>query len=383
MITLAIDFGTTMIRTAVFRRGNTEVIIEDGQIPSFVYLDKELKFGRAAEVKLLTKKNQVIWDVKRLVGLRATDPDVIDYCNRHGMKAGGDNYSLKLIIKGLDRTYEFSVQGIITEFLKYVIERAQEKLDEPIDSLCLTYPPAWNENQKREFYGYAQQIAGIKHIQLVSETVASCLMGPYGLTENAQYIILIDGGGGTFDVTIMKLSLVGGYEVLYTNGVPVGGVTFTNHIQDLIVQSIYINIGENARITPSVMNKIRTTSEEVKTRLNVESSVSDSIEVGSEIVYFVITGHRFGIQARADLHRCEEVILDALKFVKDKNITLSGVQLCGKGIQFAPLQATIKKCMDVSECGFQSNTVVRGAALFMEMDGFKSRHVEGDNCMGN
>ena len=205
MILLGIDFGTTMIRAAVFRRGNTEVIIEDGEIPSFVYLDEGLLFGRAAEVKMLTKKNQVLWDVKRLIGLRATDPDVIDYCNRHGMKAGGDSYSLKLLVKGLRKTYEFSVQGIITEFLKYVIEKAQEKMDEPIDSLCLTYPPAWNENQKREFYGCAQQIAGIKHIQLVSETVASCLMGPYGPAENAQYVLLIDCGGGTLYIGVWRV----------------------------------------------------------------------------------------------------------------------------------------------------------------------------------
>ena len=179
MVKIAIDTGTTFIRIAHFKNGTWEWLTLEEGIPSYVYLGETLQFGDSAKSRRKTKSTMVISNIKKLIGLRANDPGVREFCRNFSIEAAGDEQSLILIAYDNNKQYQYSVREVITEFFNYAISKVKEKVDGEIDFLCLTYPPSWNENMKREFYNCARDVDGIKHIQLITETAATCISAGY------------------------------------------------------------------------------------------------------------------------------------------------------------------------------------------------------------
>lgn len=161
--------------------------------------------------------------------------------------------------------------------LKELKRRAEDYLKEDISKAVVTVPAYFNDSQ-RQATKDAGMIAGLEILRIINEPTAASLA--YGLQKKTQGLIAIyDLGGGTFDISILKLK-DGIFEVLATNGdTHLGGDDFDQLLVDVMVEDIFqtqgLRVGEN----PDLMQTVRLEAERVKIRLSDETQAQAVIEL--------------------------------------------------------------------------------------------------------
>src|ERR1700683_2496831 len=198
--------------------------------PSVVSVDEDGKVivGEPARALLLTKPDRTIYSVKRLMGRGVADvqeelkifPFRIDPAGRSVIRVGlGDKW--------------FTPPEISAFILRELKSWAENYFKEPVDRAVITVPAYFNDAQ-RQATKDAGKIAGLEVLRLVNEPTAAALA--YGLHKQKRgYVAVYDFGGGTFDISILKLvSTTEGdiYQVLSTNGdTHLGGDDIDNEMQ--------------------------------------------------------------------------------------------------------------------------------------------------------
>ncbi|HSF10572.1 MAG TPA: Fe-S protein assembly chaperone HscA, partial [Nitrospirales bacterium] len=171
----------------------------------------------------------------------------------------------------------FSPPQVSAMILKELKRRAEDYLKEDISKAVVTVPAYFNDSQ-RQATKDAGMIAGLEILRIINEPTAASLA--YGLQKKTQGLIAIyDLGGGTFDISILKLK-DGIFEVLATNGdTHLGGDDFDQLLVDVMVDDIFqtqgLKVGEN----PDLMQTIRLEAERVKIRLSDETQARAVIEL--------------------------------------------------------------------------------------------------------
>ncbi|HXE07801.1 MAG TPA: Fe-S protein assembly chaperone HscA [Acidobacteriaceae bacterium] len=214
---VGIDLGTTNSLVA-FMQGDRPAIIpgEDGDrlVPSVVAFDEQHGFvvGNAARATLLTDPTSAVYSAKRLMG-RGVD-DVQDELKLfpfqlvEGLKPGE---VLKLKVGGLTLTPPEISAYVLLQLKK----NAERFFGAPVTKAVVTVPAYFNDAQ-RQATKDAGRIAGFDVLRLVNEPTAAALA--YGLDKNRDGLIAVyDLGGGTFDISILKLH-EGIFEVVATGG---------------------------------------------------------------------------------------------------------------------------------------------------------------------
>ncbi|MBL4783235.1 MAG: Fe-S protein assembly chaperone HscA [Porticoccaceae bacterium] len=206
---VGIDLGTTNTLVATVRSGSAEAL-PDSQgavlLPSVVRYEAEgIVVGGAAKAQASSDPKNTIVSAKRFMGRgrESIDDSVYDFAEGEGM------------VRFVTRAGNISPVEASAEILKIVNRRAEEALDGPLDGAVLTVPAYFDEAQ-RQATKDAATLAGIKVLRLLSEPTAAAIA--YGLDENDSGLIAVyDLGGGTFDISILRLSR-GVFEVLATGG---------------------------------------------------------------------------------------------------------------------------------------------------------------------
>ena len=214
---VGIDLGTTNSLVA-FMQGDAPVVIpgEDGSrlVPSVVALDEkdEPVVGNAARKYLIETPTRAIYSVKRLMG-RGLE-DVKEELKLFPFSVAEDSQPgaiLKLKL-GVHSTTAPEISAIILRQLK---RNAERYFGAPVTQAVITVPAYFNDAQ-RQATKDAGRIAGLEVLRLVNEPTAASLA--YGLDKKRDGIVAVyDLGGGTFDVSILKLH-EGIFEVISTNG---------------------------------------------------------------------------------------------------------------------------------------------------------------------
>jgi molecular chaperone DnaK/molecular chaperone HscA len=221
---VGIDLGTTNSLVA-FMQGDTPVIIpgEDGDrlVPSVVAFDHERGFvvGNAARATLLTDAASAVYSAKRLMGRGIEDVQeelkLFPFKLVEGLKPGD---VLKLEVGGLTLT-----PPEISAYVLLQLKRNAERFfGAPVTRAVITVPAYFNDAQ-RQATKDAGRIAGLEVLRLVNEPTAAALA--YGLDKKTaesangkdRLIAVYDFGGGTFDISILKLH-EGIFEVIATGG---------------------------------------------------------------------------------------------------------------------------------------------------------------------
>jgi molecular chaperone DnaK/molecular chaperone HscA len=214
---VGIDLGTTNSLVA-FMQGDQPTIIpgEDGDrlVPSVVAFDQEHGFvvGNAARATLLTDAASAVYSVKRLMGRGVEDVQeelkLFPFKLVDGLQPGD---VLKLEVGGLQLTPP-EVSAYILQQLK---KNAERFFGAPVTKAVITVPAYFNDAQ-RQATKDAGRIAGLEVLRLVNEPTAAALA--YGLDKQRDGLIAVyDFGGGTFDISILKLH-EGIFEVIATGG---------------------------------------------------------------------------------------------------------------------------------------------------------------------
>ncbi|MBV8834421.1 MAG: Fe-S protein assembly chaperone HscA [Acidobacteriaceae bacterium] len=212
---VGIDLGTTNSLVAVMELTGPR-ILEDPQgrkiVPSIVSVTSEGKLvaGEEAREMLLTAPERTVYSVKRLMGRGIAD--VGEELKLFPFRIAENSESVIRLRLG-DRT--FTPPEISAAVLRTLKENAEAALGAPVTEAVITVPAYFNDAQ-RQATKDAGRLAGLEVLRLVNEPTAASLA--YGLDKRQNGIVAVyDFGGGTFDISILRLH-DGIFEVLATNG---------------------------------------------------------------------------------------------------------------------------------------------------------------------
>ena len=248
---VGIDLGTTNSLVAYVKNGVPIVIRDrsgDGLVPSVVSVseDHTVFVGREAERRLLTDPARTVYSVKRFMGKGVHD--IGDESRLFPFRVGGGTGGPGGIVKiGLGER-EFTAPEISAFILRELKHRAeaffaeQGEIDPEVDRAVITVPAYFNDAQRTATRD-AGRIAGLDILRIINEPTAASLA--YGLDKrHAGLIAVYDFGGGTFDISILRVE-DGVFQVLSTNGdTHLGG----DDIDQLLTQSLLDVFGNNGAV---------------------------------------------------------------------------------------------------------------------------------------
>ncbi len=279
---VGIDLGTTNSLIATMQ-GDTPVVIpgEDGSaiVPSVVAFDEEtangFAVGNAARKVLLTNAADAVYSVKRLMGrdLADVEPELklFPFHLAHGLKPGE---VLKLKVGGLTLT-----PPEISAYILLQLKRNAERFfGAEVKQAVITVPAYFNDAQ-RQATKDAGRIAGLEVLRLVNEPTAAALA--YGLDKQRDGIIAVyDLGGGTFDISILKLH-EGIFEVIATGGdTHLGGDDIDNLLLGVALEDIRGDLGVDISGDAEAVQALRAAVIEAKIALSTRETSRIELEIG-------------------------------------------------------------------------------------------------------
>src|ERR1700756_1516449 len=254
---VGIDLGTTNSLVA-FMQGDTPVVIpgEDGQnlVPSVVALDEhdQIIVGSAARKYLIETPERAVYSIKRLMG-RGVE-DIQEELKLFPFRLADDLQPGEVLrIKLGEKT--FTPPEISAFILRQLKRNAERFFNAPVMKADITVPAYFNDTQ-RQATKDAGRIAGLEVLRLVNDPTAASLA--YGLDEKQNGVVAVyDLGGGTFDVSILKLH-DGIFEVIATNGdTHLGGDDIDNLLIAIAIDDIQGELGIDVRANAETVQAIR------------------------------------------------------------------------------------------------------------------------------
>jgi len=262
---VGIDLGTTNSLVAIVENGTPRVLPgPDGNklVPSVIYFDEagEVLVGNGAKRKMVEKPKNTVFSIKRFMGKGLSDvredlpllPFEVSTESEH---------IIRLKIFGRDYTPPELSAFILRELKR----NAEAALGEEVVNAVITVPAYFNDAQ-RQATKDAGRIAGLDVLRIVNEPTAASLA--YGLDKKNQGTIAVyDFGGGTFDISILKLS-EGIFEVLSTSGdTHLGG----DDIDEALIRLVLNEVGEEGHAEiPAIRKAMNMAKEDLSSRESTE-----------------------------------------------------------------------------------------------------------------
>ncbi|KAL2159750.1 hypothetical protein VTH06DRAFT_1883 [Thermothelomyces fergusii] len=276
---VGIDLGTTYSCVGVFREDRCEIIANDQgnrTTPSFVaFTDTERLIGDAAKNQVAMNPHNTVFDAKRLIGRKFTDPEVQADMKHFPFKVIDRNGKPVIEVEFKGETKVFTPEEISSMVLTKMRETAESYLGGPVTNAVITVPAYFNDSQ-RQATKDAGLIAGLNVLRIINEPTAAAIA--YGLDKKAEgerNVLIFDLGGGTFDVSLLTIE-EGIFEVKSTAGdTHLGGEDFDNRLVNHFIAEFKRNLSTNAR----ALRRLRTACERAKRTLS--SSAQTSIEIDS------------------------------------------------------------------------------------------------------
>ena len=270
---VGIDLGTTNSLVA-YMQGDTPTVIpgEDGErlVPSVVaWTDDGVVVGNAARGTLMSDAASAVYSAKRLMGRDVADVQeelkLFPFKLAEGLQPGE---VLKVSVGGLMLT----PPEISAYVLMQLKKNAERFFGGPVTKAVITVPAYFNDAQ-RQATKDAGRIAGLEVLRLVNEPTAAALA--YGLDKNRDGLIAVyDFGGGTFDISILKLH-EGIFEVIATGGdTHLGGDDIDNLLIAIALDDIAGDLGEDVRSNGEAVQAIRKAVIEAKILLSTADAAT-------------------------------------------------------------------------------------------------------------
>ena len=331
-----IDLGTTNSLVAAVVSGSPEVILDhDGRalLPSVVrYMpDGTVEVGRAALESARFDSKSTIASAKRLIGRKKVD--LTDAA--HLPYDLVDERSMVLIrtVQGLKSPVEVSA-----EILKTLVARAEERLGGELVGAVVTVP-AYFDDAQRQATKDAARLANLNVLRLLNEPTAAALA--YGLDNEAEGVYMVyDLGGGTFDVSLLKLTK-GVFEVLATGGnAALGGDDFDHRLFCYVLEQHpelgILESDDKRHLLDAARRAKEALTEAAETRIELTLSTGARIdEVVTRETFDRLTAHL----VRKTLCAVERVLADA-KVEKDE---VRGIVLVGGSTRMPAVRAAVRE----------------------------------------
>ena len=253
---VGIDLGTTNSLIAYMGEKGPEVIRDqagNALVPSIVYYDhhkERLLVGEEARDRLITEPRKAIYSVKRFMGKGSGDVQE-DLSLVPFQIAGGSEHVIGFQMG--ERV--FTPPEISAFILRDLKKRASQFFGEEVSQAVITVPAYFNDAQ-RQATKDAGHLAGLDVLRIVNEPTAASLA--YGIDRKDEAIVAVyDLGGGTFDISILKLK-EGIFEVLSTNGdTHLGGDDIDNRLITMVIDELEQREGAGIAQDPALFQAIR------------------------------------------------------------------------------------------------------------------------------
>lgn len=266
-----IDLGTTNSLIASVRAGVAETLPDhDGHhmLPSVVqYGETGVVVGEAARAGAAEDPLNTIVSVKRLMGRGVEDLKTLGNQLPYEFSTDGGN-----VPRLLTRAGEVTPVEVSAEIIRSLVSRASETLAGELDGVVITVP-AYFDDPQRQATKDAAQLAGVNVLRLLNEPTAAAIA--YGLDTGSEGVVAIyDLGGGTFDISLLRLSH-GVFEVLATGGdSALGGDDFDRAIAEWMLESS----GHEASLSPGQVRRLMMEARVIKEALSLEDTVQIDIQ---------------------------------------------------------------------------------------------------------
>jgi molecular chaperone HscA len=266
-LAVGIDLGTTNSLVAALRSGLSEPLADaDGQVilPSAVrYHADRVEVGQAAKTAAATDPFNTVLSVKRLMGRGLSDVKQLGEQLPYRFVGGESHMPFIETVQGPKSPVEVSA-----DILKVLRQRAEQVLGGDLVGAVITVP-AYFDDAQRQATKDAAKLAGLNVLRLLNEPTAAAVA--YGLDQNAEGVVAIyDLGGGTFDISILRLT-GGVFEVLATGGdTALGGDDFDHAIASWIIGET----GLSADIDPAAQRSLLQVACAAKEALTNDASVA-------------------------------------------------------------------------------------------------------------
>ena len=273
-LAVGIDLGTTNSLVATVRSGQTEVLPDldnDFLLPSVVHygLDVDdnlvITVGKYAKSNAVNDPQNTVSSVKRLMGRNLSDIDAVHFPYTFSQTDNG------VPLLNLPNNQVNPIQ-VSSEILIALAQRAKQSLGGEIDGAVITVP-AYFDDAQRQATKDAAKLAGLHVLRLLNEPTAAAIA--YGLDTGKEGVIAVyDLGGGTFDISILRLHK-GVFEVLATGGdSALGGDDFDRLLADYLKNQL----GFENNTDPYINQKIIDETVKIKVALSQQDLALANIE---------------------------------------------------------------------------------------------------------
>jgi molecular chaperone DnaK len=354
---IGIDLGTTNSAMAILEAGQP-VVLENAEgsriTPSVVAIDAKTGnrlVGTIARRQAVTNPENTIFSIKRFMGRKFDDPIVQEAIKRVPYRVTrASNGDVRVIMGGK----EYSPPEISAMILQKLRADAEAKLGDKVTQAVITVPAYFNDAQ-RQATKDAGQIAGLEVLRIVNEPTAASLA--YGLDKAGrdEVIAVYDLGGGTFDISILRVG-EGVVEVLATNGDTfLGGDDFDRAVMDWLIAEVKRDQGIDLSADRVALQRVREAAEKAKVELSSTQSTEINLPFisanASGPIHLQMTLTRSKLEQLSEdlIGRTKEPVEKALADAKVKASDVDEVVLVGGQTRMPAVQALVKKLFNGKE----------------------------------
>jgi L1 cell adhesion molecule like protein len=355
---IGIDLGTTYSCVGVVKNNKVEIITNENgtkilpSIVSFIELDNniEILFGDVAKNNMDNHPKTTIYDSKRLLGRKFSDPQVKKDILHYGFKIEADIDDNPVIIVHDKKYYPEEISSLILKKLKDI---AETYLGTQVTNAVITVPAYFNDLQ-RNLTKKAGELAGLTIERIINEPTSACIA--YGLDKldkEDKNILIFDLGGGTLDVSILTINS-GIFQVKATSGdTHLGGEDFDNKLIEYcymeFVKKYRLN---NLEIQALLLNKknigkLKKECELAKRTLSNINIANTNIIVDSfyqdKDLNIVISRSKFENICDLEFKRCIIPIEEALKISKLNKENIDDIVLIGGSTRIPKIRNLLKE----------------------------------------
>jgi len=314
---VGIDLGTTNSLVAIIDKDSKKAKALKGKgqsviVPSLLHFgtNDEIIVGQAAREFLMDAPERTVYSVKRLMG--KAYGDIEDHASYFSYKIIDQEADELVKIRIGNKFYSpIELSSFILKELKY---RAEQELGTEVKRAVITVPAYFNDSQ-RQATRDAGKLAGLEVLRIVNEPTAASLAYGIGLDkDDLKHVAVYDLGGGTFDVSILRITQ-GIFEVLSTHGdTYLGGDDFDRAIYEYWQNKLGI-----AQLEGADIQSLRLSAEEAKKALTNSDSFTKTLELGGK--EFTLT------LDKAELKSCIAPVLDRTQEACQLALKDSGIAL--------------------------------------------------------
>jgi L1 cell adhesion molecule like protein len=342
------DLATTYCCVGLWQNDRVEIIASESgarSIPSYVaFTDSDRLIGDAAKSQAAGNTANTVYDAKRLIGRKFSDPLVQEDIKRYPFKVVADSSDRPQIVvttkDGEKKYYPEEISAMLLQKMKQMVEAY---VGEEVRDAVITVPAYFNDAQ-RQATKDAGVIAGLNVLRIINEPTAAAIA--YGLdkAKGEKNILIFDCGGGTHDISILTIE-DGIFEVKATAGnTHLGGEDFDNIVSDWVCDEFRKKTKLDLKPNHKAMRRLRNSVERSKRVLSTSTQATievDSIMDGQDL-NVVLSRAKFESLCESIFRKAMEPVEQAMKDAKMSKTDIHDIVLVGGSTRIPKIQQLLK-----------------------------------------